>query len=44
LPCDFSPDQALDDRAFGLFGCFQSLELFGRQVALDRALHERAQL
>jgi hypothetical protein len=41
--CDF-PDQTRDDLAFGLLGRFQDLELLGRQMTLDRFLHERAQL
>jgi hypothetical protein len=36
--------QTHDDLAFGLFGCFQCLELLGRQVLLDCFLHQRAQL
>src|SRR5215831_15852075 len=44
LACDFLPDQARDDLAFGLLGRFQDLELLGRQMTLDCFLHESAQV
>src|SRR5262245_58274237 len=43
LSCDV-PDQARDEVALGLLGRFQNLELLGRQMTLDRFLHQRAQL
>src|SRR6516164_8492198 len=44
LACDFLPNQAGDDVAFGLFGCLQLFELIRRQVELNGFLHQRAQL